>query len=334
MTGRFRSLGNYAALHGWDVSALGADPTPARFIRVAYPHDGDDPGDHRTLNDWQDGLANGRLRPDYTSNGVRYVKVTAFGTDNSGQEILLAGSGRYDKNVSGGIYNNGGYVPEYTRGAVWIPSGIFSPDKTVDQMLGEANQEVNLRCSINRKQTDVKEFQAIEAAQKATKVIECDGTGSRAGTRWAVYPDGHLEDITPNKPSGPGADQLRCPADRVHKVYGKVTGILAPGAQPGIMYISADEAGMDYKLGTTGSNVTRDQAVNIVKQTGCKSMTCISFATKDKVAINCPVVLPPGPPLVPGAGSGFFANLGTFGTAGLIGGAALVLFALFSSGGD
>lgn len=298
---RLRNFNQYAALSGWNAAALGADDRLATFVAIKD-------GLEKTLAEWQDGLAAGRIRPDYEQDGVKYVAVKAYGTQNSGREIRVS-DGRWSGTLARTLFKDGGNIPHPIKGAVWLPQYIFSVNKSLDQMANEVEQEITL-CGF----TDV---QAVGYAKSLSKVVECDGSGSRSGRKWAVYPNGEIQDIT-KKEAAPG---FRCPSKNFpgHGVVKVGLGAIA------------DDASLDYKLGgKTFKGVTVWEAeINAwTRKNPCKSMDCINRSTMKVQSFNyCPTtggVFPPAPP------KGFLADLGPAGTAGIVGVAALLLWAIVS----
>jgi hypothetical protein len=332
---RSRIANRYAALAGWNMSALGADAAPVTFYRLSN-------NSPRTLAEWQKGLSDGTFEPDGVDSGVPFIKARAWA---GGQWRTVIVSDGWGGSNASSLYNNGGWIPHPTLGAVQLPKFVFGVNKSYDQMAEEAKQQASLRCPIKSKgctgwvfqtcggseREDFTDAQAVAFAKSINKVVECTGIGPRSGAKFAVFPSGTIEDMAKQVPP-PGPDSAmdwRCPASNF-KGYGDVTGSTF-AMMPGTMAV-IDDVELDYRLGGKsfkGQNVSKKDIDYWTRKNNCKNMACINRNTGEKKTFNyCPS--PFGPFIPPPKKGGFFDELGPVGTAGLIGGGALLLFAMLS----
>lgn len=343
-----RSRNSTAYFGRWNVRALyglGAPEELATFARLKNPKE------RRTLADWKRALSNRDTTADEIIDGVRYARVRAYGSRNSGQEIVIPENVQSPKHALN-IFRYGDWIPHSTYGAIHLPKYIFDVNKSPEQMANEADEGETLSCTVGTQGTDcepiwtppffqcksggailerLKWAQAPGYARHNKKTIKCRGIGPREGKTYTFKSDGQVVDTTP-VPAPPDPNKLICPRKNFPD-WGVVKGEsdFWGGLRDwftGTVHIQVpveERQGVQYvKLAPDEANVSRASADKWVAEHPCQEMICRNEATDlPERFYSCPTITPP--PAGPG---GLFAGLGPIGIAGLLGGVVLTIIGL------
>jgi hypothetical protein len=330
MIGRAR-LASPAAPCGAPGSPLGFWPPPA-WAQRPLGQGGDlvifsrksNLSERRNLWEWMEGLQNGKIKPDRTKGGVRYIDALAQGGENPGREIRIAEK-FYDPDLARDLWLYGGHIAHPTRGALWLPEYIFSNNKSWDTMIQERDSEVIVSCRGERLKGNVVGYKSVElreaqipgySKEKAKgKSMPCFGIGTRAGWDYTLQSDGTLVRHDPWEQY-----TLFCPAGTAEKVDRRPRHSLKVAWRP-----TGDEVVTNY-----------EQARKFAGEHVCVggALVCRDANSNEQKKFEC---LPaPADGTVPGAEGGGpkLAGIG-LGTWGIIGTAiALVAMVAFRQKGE
>jgi len=301
----------------WLPSGLGAEAL-AQFVRKGGAKE------RMTMADWQAGLQSGKINPDGTTEGVRWVRVLAYGTNEAGREIVLAEQVPWPS-LAKNIFRYGDVIPHPTRGVLYVQPFVYDPSKSLEDLISESNDPKTLRCTVQCgqngvtwcKTADYTDAQAQGWVSVNRKKLDCTAIGTKTPGKYVVNADGSIvwQGAQPGKSGG---DKVYCPSAVLQQPAG--------GAPPGTLY--AMSAQDDETLTTVRAGN------EWAKKHPCESMACRDVDTGRAVKFyNCPKQ-PGGTPSGPGMpggggapGGGTFAGM-SMGTLGLAAAAIAVVAAL------